>query len=61
LKIPDFCQAIFSTVSPSREQWSRPSDEIAHATGLLLKKNSAFIFSSDKNDFKEYFYENMFV
>ncbi len=36
LKIPDFCQAIFSIVSPSIEQWSRPSDVMPHAIGLLL-------------------------
>lgn len=35
LKMPPFCQAIFSTVSPRMLVWSMPSEETPHTTGVL--------------------------
>lgn len=35
LKMPPFCHAIFSTVSPSRLVWSMPREETPHTTGFL--------------------------
>lgn len=35
LKMPPFCQAIFSMVSPRMLVWSMPKDETPHTTGAL--------------------------
>lgn len=37
LKIPPFCQAIFSMVSPSMLVWSMPKEEMPHTQGRLGK------------------------
>lgn len=37
LKIPPFCQAIFSMVSPSMLVWSIPNEEMPHTQGRLGK------------------------
>lgn len=35
LKMPPFCQAIFSMVSPRMLVWSMPREETPHTTGAL--------------------------
>lgn len=40
LIIPAFCQAISSIVLPRRAQWSKPSEEMPQAIGLLQNKTS---------------------
>lgn len=43
LKMPPFCQAIFSTVSPRMLVWSMPNEETPHTTGALGTQQSAAV------------------